>query len=100
MNGKDILTTTSLTKPQFDESQQGCIDVFTDALEEAMKGRITSCAIVACMDDGIATVMAGKNGGALNIGCDDLKMKIHAAMFEDRNTVAARRKPSNILRVK
>jgi hypothetical protein len=66
-------------------AQQACVDLLSDALEEALKGRITSAAIVVCMDDGIGTVMAGKNGGALNIGCDDLKLKIHAAMFEDGN---------------
>ena len=84
-------------KPVFDEMQQGCIDLLSDALEEAMKGRITSVAIVVCMDNGIATVMAGKNGGALNIGCDDLKKKIHAAMFEDGNVAS---KKSNIVRVR
>jgi hypothetical protein len=73
-----------LTSPKpLSDMQQNCVDVLADALEEANKGRITSVAIVVCMDEGIATVMAGKNGGALNIGCDDLKKKIHAAMFED-----------------
>ena len=75
--------------------QQACVDLLTDALEEAIKGRVSSVAMVVCMDGGIATVMAGLNGGALNIGCDDLKMKIHSAMFEDGNV--AKRK-SSILR--
>lgn len=88
-----------LGAPALDESQQACVELLTDALDEALKGRITSVAIVVCMDDGIATVMAGKNGGALNIGCDDLKHKIHAAMFEDGN-VAQGSKRANILRVK
>ena len=43
--------------------------------------------------------MAGKNGGALNIGCDNLKRKIHAAMFEDGNVAGKAKKP-HILRVK
>ena len=68
-----------------DEMQRLCVELLTDALDEAMKGRISSVALVVCMDDGIATVMAGKNGGALNIGCDDLKHKIHASMFMDGN---------------
>lgn len=67
--------------PSLGKNQQACVDVLSDALEEAMKGRISSVALVVCMDDGIATVMAGTNGGALNIGCDDLKHKIHAEMF-------------------
>lgn len=86
-----------LGKPMLDPMQQGCVDLLTDALEEAMKGRISSVAIVVCMDDGIATVMAGKNGGALNLGCDDLKHKIHAAMFEDGNVAG---KTSKIVRVR
>ena len=75
-----------------DPQHQPCVDVLTDALEEAVKGRISSVALVVCMDDGIATVMAGKNGGALNLGCDDLKKKIHAAMFEDGNVAGKRAK--------
>lgn len=85
-------------KPALNEMQQACVDMLSDALEEAIKGRISSIAIVVCMDDGMATVMAGSNGAALNIGCDDLKKKIHAAMFEDGN-VASKRK-SNIMRVR
>ena len=80
-----------------DDMQQACVDLLSDALEEATKGRINSVAIVVCMDGGIATVMAGRNGGALNIGCDDLKKKIHAAMFEDGNVA---QKKSSILQVR
>lgn len=85
-------------KAPLSEFQQACVELLSDALEEAVKGRISSAAIVVCMDDGIATVMAGKNGAALNIGCDDLKKKIHAAMFEDGNVVAKRR--SGIVRAR
>jgi hypothetical protein len=81
-------------KPAMSAEQQACIDLLADALEEATKGRISSCAIVVCMDDGIATVMAGKQGAALNIGCDDIKHKIHAAMFLDGNVA---RKKSSII---
>ena len=80
--------------PQLDESHQACVELLADALEEATKGRIKSCAIVVCMDDGIATVMAGKDGAALNIGLDDLKHKIHSAMFTDGNVA---RKKSAII---
>ena len=85
-------------KPPLGKMQQDCLNVLTDAMEEAVKGRISSVALVVCMDDGIATVMAGLNGGALNIGCDDLKKKIHAAMFEDGNVAGKRR--SNIVRAR
>lgn len=83
--------------PPLDESHQACADLLADALEEAIRGRIKSVAIVVCMDDGMATVMAGKDGAALNIGCDDLKKKIHGAMFEDGNVA---RKKSAIMRAR
>lgn len=96
MNGnKPTLITQA---PQvLEPMQQACVDVLTDALEEAMKGRISSVALVVCMDDGIGTTMAGMNGLALNIGCDDLKLKIHAEIFQRRN-VATPKPKSSILR--
>lgn len=81
---------------KLDEKQQNCVDVLSEALEVALAGRISSVALVVCMDDGIATVMAGTNGGALNIGCDDLKLKIHAEMFGGNTKAAAKSKPSII----
>jgi uncharacterized protein YaiI (UPF0178 family) len=91
-NGSSVILPA---RPPLDESRQSCIDLLADALDEATKGKIKSVAIVVCMDDGLATVMAGKDGAALNIGCDDLKKKIHAAMFEDGNVG---RKRSAIMR--
>ena len=90
-------STQPTIKAVLNKNQQDCVDVLTDALDEALKGRIGSVALVVCMDDGIATVMAGTNGVALNIGCDDLKHKIHGAMFVDGNVA---RKKSNVLRVR
>lgn len=75
--------------------QQACVDVLSDALEEAIAGNVTSVAIVACARDGIGTNMAGTNGLALNIGCDKLKREILEAIFVDGNV--AKRK-SSILR--
>ena len=68
-------------KTGLDRWQQDAVDVLSDALEEALKGRVTAVALVVCMDDGIATNLCGKNGGALNLGCDDLKRKILGSMF-------------------
>lgn len=94
MNGnKPTLITQG--PPLLEPMQQACVDVLTDALEEAIKGRISSVALVVCMDDGIGTTMAGTKGLALNIGCDKLKNEIREAIFEDGNV--ARRK-SSILR--
>lgn len=83
--------------PALNEMQQACVDLLTDALEEAMKGRISSVAIVVCMDDGIGTNMAGTNGLALNIGCDKLKREILEAIFVDGNVA---KKRSSILRAR
>ncbi len=76
---------------------QACADLLSEALELAREGKITSVGIVVCMDGGIGTVMAGKQGADLNIGCDDLKAKIHAAIFVDGNVAAKR---SSIMRVR
>ena len=67
------------------ESERACIELLEETLELAAEGKIMSVAIVACMPDGIATVMAGKHAGDLNLGCDDLKRKIYRAIFEDGN---------------
>lgn len=93
-NGSGILLSAAAP---LDESRQACVELLADALEEATKGKIKSVAIVVCMDEGMATVMAGKDGAALNIGCDDLKKKIHAAMFEEGNVA---RKRSAIVRAR
>jgi len=91
-NGESILRKAGLS-----EDQESCVALLSDALEEATRGRISSCAIVVCMDDGIATVMAGKNGAALNLGLDDLKGKIHAEIFGG-NVAKAKKRPA-ILKV-
>lgn len=85
MNGQSVGNGAILRASGLSEDQEACVSLLSDALEEATKGRISSVAIVVCMDDGIATVMAGKNGGALNMGLDDLKHKIHGAVFVDGN---------------
>lgn len=96
-NGEKLLSSTA--RIGLDEMKQSCVDLLSDALEQALAGRISSVAMVVCMDEGIATVMAGRNGGALNIGCDDLKHKIHASMFTDGN-LARKPKVSSILKVR
>ena len=85
-------------KPPLDEMRQACVDVLTDALEEALAGNITSVALVVCMKDGVGTTMAGTNGLALNMGCDRLKREIYGAIFEDGNVAPA--KKSAIMRAR
>lgn len=95
MNNGTVIIPQS--KPELNPMQQACVDCLSDALEEALKGRITAVALVVCMDDGIGTTMAGTNGVALNIGCDKIKREILEAIFIDGNLA---RKRSNILKVR
>lgn len=90
------MTKPSILKPNaLTDAQQSCVDALTDALEEAMKGKITSLAMVVCMNDGIAPVMAGTQAGDLMLGLKQLEHNIRAEIFE-RGNIA--KPPSKILR--
>ena len=58
------------------EAQLACVDLLSEALEQARAGQITSIGIIVCMKGGYASVMAGTQAADLNLGCDDLKDKI------------------------
>lgn len=58
------------------EAQLACIDLLSEALEQARAGEVTSIGIILCMKGGYASVMAGTQAADLNLGCDDLKDKI------------------------
>ncbi len=58
------------------DNQKACVDLLSEALDEAKRGMIETIGIVACMKTGYATVMAGSRAGDLNMGCDSLKRKI------------------------
>lgn len=73
----------TLIKP-LTESQQACVDLLADALEQAKGGHISSVAIVVDMATGFGTGMAGANAARLNLGCDSLKRKLLSAV-EDEN---------------
>lgn len=66
-----ILMPTILT-----EDQQNCVSVLEEALAEAKRGNITTIGLVVCMKGGFATIMQGRQGADLNLGCDDLKRKV------------------------
>jgi hypothetical protein len=85
-----------LNKP-LDEYQQAVVDMLTDALEEAMKGRISTCGMVACMDDGVAPIMAGRNAGGLLLGILQLQENIRVEVFEKGNIA---KKRSHIVRAR
>lgn len=64
------------------EDQAIIIDLLKETLAEALEGKIKTIGIIACFDDGFGSVMAGKQAGALNLACDELKSKILAAVLD------------------
>jgi len=72
-----------------DEDQIAIVDLLKEALAEALEGNITTIGIVVCMKGGFASVMAGKQAGDLNLGCDDLKQRIRDAVTGSQKTRGA-----------
>ena len=68
------------------EAQQACVNLLTEALEEAKLGRVNSIGIILCMKSGFASVLAGYGAADLNLGCDDLKHKILSAVVDDKRS--------------
>ncbi len=81
---------------KLDEDQVAIVDLLKEALAQALEGNIKTVGIVACMEGGFATVMAGRMAADLNLACDDLKYKIHQAVTEGSQERQTRR--SSILR--
>lgn len=69
-------------KPLLNEAQRACRDLLREALTEAEAGLIDTIGIVACLKTGMATVMAGRRAADLNLGLDELKAKVMAAVSE------------------
>jgi len=74
-------------KPKLTESQEACVEIFREALEQAEQGQINTCAIVVCLKGGFASVMAGNQAADLYMACGELQAKIM-----DRVTNAGRDK--------
>jgi hypothetical protein len=68
--------TLIVPKAELSDDQQACVDLLEEALAEARRGKFSTIAIVCCMANGFASVMAGTQAGALNLACDDLKTTI------------------------
>lgn len=79
-------TKPHLIKP-LTESQQACVDLLEETLQEARAGLIETIGIVACMKSGYASVMAGSNAASLNLACDSMKKKILDAVEGPRSTI-------------
>lgn len=78
------------------DAQIAIVDLLKETLAQALEGRINTIAIIACMEGGFGSVMAGSNAGGLNLACDDLKAKILEAVLEGTAEKQSRR--SSILR--
>ena len=65
-----------LSPAPLNEAQLACIDLLTEALEQARGGHISAVGIIACLKDGYAASMAGTQASALNLAADDLKAQI------------------------
>ena len=63
------------------EDQVQIVDILKETLAQALEGKINTIGIVACFENGFASVMGGTMAGALNLGCDDLKAKILGAVI-------------------
>ncbi len=69
-------------QPKLSSDQIQIVDVLKETLAMALEGKINTLGIVACLEDGPATLVGGRNAAALNIGIDHLKHKILMATFE------------------
>ncbi len=56
--------------------QLAVVDLLKEALAQALEGSITTVGIVACMKQGYATVLAGRQASDLFMGCASLQRKI------------------------
>jgi len=73
------------------------VDLIKEALAQALEGNVKTIGIVACLEGGFASVMAGRHAADLNLACDDLKYKIHAAVTG--GTIERQSRRSSILKV-
>ena len=63
-------------KPKLSQDQIAVIDICKETLAQALAGEISSIGIVACMKNGYATVMAGRQASDLFMGAGSLQRKI------------------------
>jgi hypothetical protein len=92
MTGPKIIS----PKPALTEDQIAIVDLLKETLAQALEGNFSTIGIVACMEGGFASVMSGRQAADLNLACDDLKYKIHAAVTSGTAERTTRR--SSIMR--
>ncbi len=93
-SANDMSETILPLKAPLTDDQMACVNLLKEALAVALEGKVNTVGIVACMGDGYAHVMAGKQASNLNLGCDSLKQAILAEV-EGGNV---RRRATNIIR--
>jgi hypothetical protein len=87
---------TIIGSSRLNEDQIAIVDLLKETLAQALEGNFSTIGIVVCMKDGFASVMSGRQAADLNLACDDLKYKIHAAVSSGTTERASRR--SSILK--
>src|SRR5690242_11999052 len=85
-------------RPPLNEDQVAIVDILKETLAQALEGNFTTIGIVVCMEQGFASVMSGRDAGSLNLACDDLKYKIHAAVTEGTEEKQTRRPGPSIIK--
>ena len=63
-------------KPKMTQDQLAVIEICKETLAQALEGEITTIGVVACMKNGYATVLAGRQASDLYMGCGSLQSKI------------------------
>ncbi len=63
-------------KSKLTEDQIAVVDIVRECLAQALEGNISSIGIIACMKQGYATIVAGRQAADISLGCDSLKRKI------------------------
>ena len=86
MTGPKIISGKSLT-----EDQMEIVDLLKETLAQALEGNFSTIGIVVCMKGGFSSVMSGRQAADLNLACDDLKYKIHAAVTQGTEEKVSRR---------
>ena len=85
-------------QPKLNADQIQIVDALKEALALALEGKIHTMGIVLCFEDGPATLVGGRNAGALNLGIDRLKAEVLAATFNAGGETVKKAATSKIIK--
>ena len=77
---------TAILRTPLTEDQRAIVEMLKETLAQALEGNFHTIGIVVCMKPGFSHAMAGSDAGNLNLGCDDLKADILAAVKSSPKT--------------